>query len=376
MPAGIYINIPFVRKLSFHLNSGTEVWKKNLGRKYLKALLEELQLFCQTCDSRPISADTIYFGGGSPTLYRASDLEKILSALGQNFAVSSDSEITLETDPASVSLSILEDLKSIGFNRIVLKVGSFGKKELETLKCTHTEKDSLKTFQNLRKAGFDNIDIDLLFGIPGQTFLLWQESLKKAVFLAPEHISIYSTEISKHSHTFKFLKSKKSKRPRNINEFYLWGIKFLEESGFRQYEISHFAREGKECRHNLKYWNDQFYLGFGTCAHSYIENKRWGNVCSSKDYFDKLKQKTWPRAFEEDLSQKQRMIEEIFSNLRQTKGIDLKKFQVQFGYSLEELKRKKIEKLISKNLVWLENSYLGLTKKGMIYCEEIVGELI
>ena len=292
-------------------------------------------------------ADSIYFGGGTPTCIGTDMLGRILLAIKRDFSVSGDAEISIEANPETVTEEKAENLRALGFNRVSMGVQSLDDGVLGKLGRVHNAEKALRSYGILRKAGFGNMNIDLMFGVPGQNMKKWEDSLDKVIALGPEHISFYSLQIEEGTPFYDEYKEGKLRIPSwDLNRsMYRLALEKLEAAGYVHYEVSNAAKPGFECRHNLKYWTMKPYLGFGTSAHSYLEGKRFFNtdgLCYIREYEENENS-------EDALAD--RMGDFVFTELRLIKGIDTEQFKELFGKNFEDvfgelLKDRKLQKYL------------------------------
>ncbi|MCJ7508111.1 MAG: radical SAM family heme chaperone HemW [candidate division Zixibacteria bacterium] len=372
MSFSIYLHIPFCISKCPYCDFASIPLDQNLTEKYLSALLSEIKSFSG------FKADTIYLGGGTPTVLKLEQLDKIMRAVKKHYTLTRNCEITIEANPNTLDEKKVAELKNIGFNRMSLGIQSFNDKELKGLGRIHTASQAIQSFNLLKKGGFKNIGLDLIFGIPEQTLNSWKSSLKKAIELSPQHISTYSLTIESETRFYQMEKEGKIKLPTDekVRQMYLWAIDYLNLKGYKQYEISNFSLPGFESKHNLNYWNHKEYLGFGTSAHSFYKNKRWGNVRGVREYVELMKKKGRATEFEENLSRGQLITEAIFLGLRRIEGIDLKKFHKDFKVKLENIRKDKITRLIKLGFLSKQVNSLCLTKKALPVADSIIVSLI
>ncbi len=372
MPLSLYLHIPFCLAKCPYCDFTSGVFAEKVMQDYVIALRSELK------NSSGGQIDTIYFGGGTPTLLRSEQLDEIMKDIHQNHMLSHNCEITIEANPKTLDKMKVWKLKEIGFNRPSLGIQSFNDKELKTLGRIHKSEDAVGSFNLLKQGGFENIGLDLIFGIPGQTLRSWNKSLEQAVCLTPQHISVYSLSLGEKTRLYQLVRQGEIKVPSDekVRQMYLWAIDYLSLKGYRQYEISNFSLSGFESRHNLNYWNHKEYLGFGASAHSFYKNQRWGNTKDVKEYIRSIKKKGGIIEFKETLSKEQLMIETIFLGLRKTQGIDLKKFHRDFGIRFEDIKKDKIDYLIKTEFLSKQDNFLRLTKKALPLADSIILELV
>ena len=315
--AGIYIHIPFCQAKCIYCDFYSVADRNNEIPEFIDLICEEINLFFEH-NKYNWNFDTIFFGGGTPSLLDASSIESILNTLKKHIDLSNISEFTIETNPGEVDIHRLKDFLSIGANRLSLGFQSFDDKLLSFMGRLHSSKDCIKTYDNARKAGFNNINADLIFDIPGQTMQRWKNDLKKLVNLDPEHISTYSLTVEKNTNLFKLVKSGKVVMPSETIdiEMYTYLLNFLKEQNYIQYEVSNHSKENYKCNHNLHYWKNDPYLSFGPSAHSYDMKRRWWNINNLSLYSESIKNNKLPIQDEEHLSAKDHFNELIFNGLR------------------------------------------------------------
>lgn len=373
MNPGIYIHIPYCKSKCGYCDffSITDQSDKN---DFLKYLLTEIKLYSVLYQTDQ-SFDTIYIGGGTPSLLSIENLQSIIESLNQSFSISDNVEVTMEVNPGTVDLEKLKCFKTIGINRLSIGIQSFNNNDLQRLERIHTAGEAINCFNMSRESGFENINIDLIYALPEQNIQQWEENLFNAVQLSPEHISAYNLTFEKDT-KFSLLRKTghlHSHRESTEKEFFNITHDYLEKEGYVHYEISNFAKSDDHIsRHNIKYWQHIPYFGFGPSAHSFWNNMRWGNVCSMKDYISSLKEENRPILFEETLSVKEKMFEYIFLSLRTYNGIDLKDFEQQFIVNFTKKYEHIITPLLNKNFAILTKDFFKLTKNGMIICDEIL----
>ncbi len=378
MPFGLYLHFPFCSKIcpycDFYVLRASEA-KRGAFLPYYK---KELALLSQ---KRPglftQKLQTLYFGGGTPSLLDSVRLKGLLKTIQDYFTLDPNAEITLEANPNDTMNERPEEFRILGVNRLSIGVQGLNDSELKTLGREHTARQAIEAAQNAHKSGFENFTLDLIFGLPGQTLDSWKQTLDQAVKLQPTHFSTYSLTIEERTPFFKLQEQGKLHLPPDevCQEMYLTGVEFLEQNGYLQYEISNFARSGFESKHNRNYWQRESYLGIGPSAHSFHGAKRWANVRSLNIYQEKLERGELPLEFEEAIDLKQALEEAIFLGLRQKDGIDLDKFTAEFGYDLEQGKNTLIQKLIAQNYAKLTAEKLQLTPLGLYLSDRIAAEL-
>jgi oxygen-independent coproporphyrinogen-3 oxidase len=376
--SGIYIHIPFCERKCIYCDFYS-VENLNLIDRFTESLLKEIEIFSIEADFFNDSIfDTIYFGGGTPSLLEPAQIEKILNKLSQSFKISSNPEITLETNPGTVDKRKLLEFKNLGVNRISFGVQSFFDDDLKFLGRIHTGEDAFKCVNDSFEVGFENVSIDLIFGLPGQTVEKWLENLKFAVSLNVPHISAYNLIVERGTPLHELVSLGKVEIPEDEIQAQLYErtIDFLENAGYVHYEVSNYAFEGFECRHNLKYWQYENYIGFGPSAHSFWINKRWWNFANLNKYINALDLGKIPVANFEILDE-EKMIEEFIYLCLRSKGINVARFKGKFGFEFVDGDIKdEIEELERADYITIEDDFIKLTPKGFLLCDEIVLRLI
>jgi len=367
--AGLYIHIPFCLSKCVYC-SFYSLGSTSLIPDYLAALQREIKFYRKYFDS----FDTIYIGGGTPSLLKADQLAGILSSIHKTYKIAANAEITLEANPGDISREYLEALKSIGINRLNIGIQSFSDKILKFLGRRHSAKEAVAAIDVARQAGFDNLGIDLIYGVFGGGIKSWENTLQKAVALEPEHISCY--QLSLDAQTPLYQRYAKENLPMLTEDqelqFFLTTSSQLEAAGYIHYEVSNFARaEELQSRHNMKYWRHAPYLGLGPAAHSFLDNKRWWNKPSVRDYIKELAEGKMPLDGSEKLIPDQLQLEALFLGLRTRAGIDLKLYQKKYGLDLLAAKKQVIEKLRENNLVKLEQGFLIPTLYGLAVADSL-----
>lgn len=366
--SGIYIHIPFCKSRCSYCDFATDVYRNNdTVERYVNALCTEIDNF----DLRNTNAvETIYFGGGTPSLLTSNQLEKILNTIHKNFSVLPKIEFTLEMNPATVTLEKLKDFKNLGVNRASFGVQTFDDRALKLLARGHDANDARKTFELLRQANFENISFDLIAGLPNQTLQNWEDNLNQALDLQPEHLSLYLLEIHEATPLAEQIRSKRQPLPDEdlAAEMYELMLEKVAKFGYRQYEISNFSKLDFESKHNNKYWLCEPVLAFGVSAHSFDGKSRWANERDTNEYVRKIEKGHSPIVYDEKIDLAS---EFIFLNLRLSKGLNLLEYEERFSIDLQDKFAEDLESLKEADLIKFENNHLKLTRKGMVYSNEV-----
>ena len=304
-------------------------------------------------------------------------IASILERVGKSFNVRNDAEITMETNPGTVDESKLREFKNIGINRLSVGIQSFNDNELRFLTRIHDSKTAVETVENADSAGFNNISLDLIFNLPKQTKKKWISNLQQAVKLPVKHISAYSLILERGTILNKMILDGKVKMQDDDHDANLYEttIDFFETNGFHQYEVSNFSFPGYECLHNISYWNYTDYFGFGTSAHSFIDNRRWWNFSSAKRYIAEVRERGNAVAGSEELSVIQNHNEYVMLALRSS-GIKLSEYNRRFGNDWLKEKNRYLQKLKNDNLITVNDDHIRLTKRGYAVCDEILQNIL
>jgi oxygen-independent coproporphyrinogen-3 oxidase len=320
---------------------------------------------------------SIYFGGGTPSLMEPDYIREIIDTIKEKFNVAENSEITLETNPGTVSLEKLKKFQEAGINRLSIGIQSFENEDLKFLTRIHNSETAIKTVNDAAQSGFENISLDLIFNLPNQTKEKWKENLKQAIDLPIKHISAYSLILERGTILNKMVLDEKVKiKDEDYDaELYSTTIDFLTANGFNQYEVSNFAKPGFECVHNNAYWHYTDYFGFGTSAHSFINNKRWWNFSSLKMYIENIERLGNAVAGSETITPEKALNEFVMLELRSS-GLNIKEFGNLFGDSWLKEKYPYFELLKKNDFVKISTGLIKMTNKGYAICDEILKELL
>ncbi len=366
----IYIHVPFCDHKCIYCDFYSIITNDNIDN-YIVSLKREITSYSnQLIDKNIIS---VFFGGGTPSLMGTSQIDEILTLLSSNFNMDPKAEITLETNPGTVDLNKLADFMNIGINRLSVGVQSFNDDDLKFLTRIHDRKTAIDTIKNASKAGFENINLDLIFSIPKQKKEVWKDNLKLAMELPITHISAYSLILEKGTILNKMVLDGSIKlRDEDFDASqYEYTIDFLTSNGFEQYEVSNFCRTGFECEHNLAYWEHKNYIGFGPSAHSFVSNNRWWNFSSLKMYMDSIEREGKAVRGTEVLSQKELEQEFIMLTLR-SKGLDLNHLKKMYGNEWTSNNFNYLNKLVEDGYIIWSDNFIKFTKAGYLLCDEIL----
>ena len=384
----IYVHIPFCAKKCAYCDFLSFPGNMRMRREYTDKLLEEIRI--QSSFVREYQVDTIFLGGGTPSVLDVTDITAIMGTLKEHYDIAPDAEITIEVNPGTVKMEGLVAYREAGINRVSMGLQSADDTELRYLGRIHTYDEFLKSFQRVRMAGFTNVNVDLISAIPGQTPESWRNTLKKTAMLKPEHISAYSLIVEEgtpfydryggHVEMESYEMSPEERRrlmalpdlpdEDTEREMYYMTRNCLAEQGYERYEISNYARPGFECRHNVGYWTGTGYLGLGLGASSYLEGCRFHNTSDFQSYvsahFDD--EAEFCQALRQDMEQlsvKSKMEEFMFLGLRLTRGVSVEGFITRFGQSIRNVYGDVIDKLEREGLLEHKNGYYHLTERGL-----------
>jgi len=377
MHSGIYIHIPFCESKCGYCDFFS-ITDFDLVNKFLSGLENEIAIYGREYNKNEIF-DTIYIGGGTPSVLSYQQITYLLNSIYKKFKISESAEITIEVNPGTVNKSKLAELNKMGINRLSIGIQSFNNKELQFLGRIHNAEQSVESIHYAKEAGYKNISIDLIYALPAQPISSWEYSMRKAIELNPEHISAYNLSIEKGTSFFDLKKNGKLKSLSELKEleFYELTDITLFEAGYNHYEISNFAiGEENISKHNYKYWQHYNYLGFGPSAHSFWNNQRWGNYKSVEKYISNLEKNIKPVEFTETLTVKDLEFEHIFLSLRTYLGLNLTNFQNRFNCDFRNKYESVFLKLIEAQYAEIDNTYFKLTNRGMAIYDEILPAFI
>lgn len=369
--SSLYIHIPFCKNKCLYCDFPSFHGKDNFMDNYIDALCKEIEVK----STKEIS--TIFIGGGTPTYLDVKNIEKLGKVLA-NLRVAENLEFTVEGNPGTFTREKLLALKEMGVNRLSIGLQAFQNTLLKKIGRIHRIEDFIKSYNLAREVGFNNINVDIMFGLPDQTLEMWVETLNEIIKLNPEHISAYSLIIEEGTPFYSMDLEEKLKLPSEDTEreMYRKTKEILEKNNYFQYEISNFSKEGKQCRHNLVYWDLNEYIGCGSAAHSFIENKRISNTEDIKVYIDKMREKN--DATEEiHMNSRNESIEEfMFMGLRKINGVSIKEFYNRFNIDINCLYKDVIEKFINNGLLLKNRDNLRLSDRGVELSNIVMQEFL
>ena len=367
---GIYIHIPFCKQKCFYCDFVSYANQDKYFQKYVQALNKEINNFI---DNNEFEVQTIYIGGGTPSLIDAKYIEEILHIFEKRNLLKEAKEVTIEVNPGTVTEEKLRNYKNSGVNRLSIGLQSTEDKILKQIGRIHCYDDFLNTYKMAREVGFKNINVDLMIGLPNQKILDVKNSLEKIIKLEPEppnHISVYSLIVEENTPIEKMLESGELELPdEELERNMYWYVKnFLELNGYKHYEISNFAKLGNESKHNLDCWNQKEYVGFGVAAHSYIDDVRYGNIGNVEEYIKNCENGEFGKnkvidEVENDIFSKEK--EFMLIGLRKIEGVLIQDFKNKFGENPIFVFKDELKKLVDENLLIVDFDRIKLTNKGL-----------
>jgi oxygen-independent coproporphyrinogen-3 oxidase len=373
--AGLYVHIPFCSSRCSYCDFATGLYQTELAERYVRGLIREIG----SAPHKGETIDTIYFGGGTPSLLTPEQLDRIVASLHERFNVAADSEITLEINPGSATPEKLRAFRGLGVNRASFGAQTFDDAELAKLGRSHNSADALRTFADLRDAGFTNVSFDLIAGLPGQTLERWQRNIKQALDLAPEHLSFYLLEV--HSGTPLAEHIRRGIQPQPDEDLagvmYEWMLEQAAAAGYEHYEISNLCRPGFHSRHNVKYWTAAPYYGFGCSAHSYVgDTRRWSNHRDVLKYVEMIESGASPVVEEQQLTETDVRAEAVFLGMRLMQGVDLRRYRESFGVDLRDEHADDLDRFCKAGLVELDGDLIRLTRTGALLSNEVFAAFV
>ncbi len=376
---GLYIHVPFCSAICNYCNFNRGLFDADLKTRYVEALITEIRT--QSASRNPqsaMAADTIYFGGGTPSLLEPDEIARIIRACDEAFDVSADREVTMEANPETVTQARLAAFRAAGVNRLSFGVQSFREDELRRLSRLHTADRARAALGEARAAGFDNVSLDLMMWLPEQRVSDWLESVDAAIALRPDHLSLYLLEIYPNAPLREDMaRARWSQAPDDdAATMYLEAMGRLEEAGLEQYEISNVARQGRRSRHNLKYWTDGEWLGFGCGAHSTRDASRWKNISSTTDYINVVARGESPAADLRRLTPAEQLGDALFTGLRLVDGIDTNAIQSRYGVDVWRRFGADLERFVDAGWLRRCGSRLHLTRQGMLLAHEVMSVFV
>lgn len=374
---GLYIHIPFCKSKCLYCDFNSYAGEDYKIPAYFNVLQKEIGMYREILKSYTV--DSIYIGGGTPSFVDVNYIYDVLNACNQNYSISSNAEITIESNPGTLTLENLVSYKSFGINRLSIGLQACQDEILKKIGRIHTNKDFVQNYHMAREAGINNINIDLMFGLPDQSMDDWEETISNVIQLNPDHISCYSLIIEKDTKFSKLMDEGLLNLPseENEREMYNKAIKKLTANEYNHYEISNFSKANMECRQNLKYWHCLEYAGIGAGAHSYLNNIRYWNSNAIEEYILMIEgQGQLPTVGREHIDENESTKEFIILGLRMINGVSKEEFKHRFNRSIETMYFNQIQKVIEMGLLEDIGDRLKLTEKGLDLANEVLMEFI
>ena len=372
---GLYIHIPFCKQKCSYCDFCSYANKESFIKRYIQCVLKEIievgnnnKIDFENGKDDLFSVKTIYIGGGTPSLIESKYIVQIMEEIKSNFELDENAEITIEVNPGTVTLEKLEDYNKVGINRLSIGLQSTHEHLLKEIGRIHTYLDFLDTFRFAREAGFENINVDLMIGLPNQTLAEVQDSIEEIVSMEPEHISVYSLILEENTPLFKKVEEGLELPNEDLERKMYWAVKqTLEQNNYIHYEISNFAKKGYESKHNLDCWNQKEYIGFGIAAHSYTNGIRYSNIENIEQYIknydeDKTEENL---VFHEKQDMEAMQKEYMLLGLRKIDGVSIQEFKIKFVANPVFLYHSELEKLVNEELLEIDGDMIKLTNKGL-----------
>ena len=381
---GLYLHIPFCQAICSYCNFNRGLLDVELKRRYVTALETEIRSGLISPGVAPemspdlVSVDSIFFGGGTPSLLEPEEIARLLTACRETFRLASDTEITLETNPETATPERLAAFRDAGINRLSFGVQSFDDRELQRLGRIHSSQRAIEVIDAAKSLGFASVSFDLMLWLPEQTPASWYRTVDQAIRLSPDHLSLYLLELYPNAP----LKEEMARSGWSLTpdddaaEMYLEGLARLDAAGYLQYEISNVSRPGHRSRHNLKYWESGSWCGFGCGAHSTVDGVRWKNLAGTADYVTRIDAGQDVRQDVRALSSQERVEEALFTGLRLTDGIDGVAFAARWGIDPWDRYRDTLELRVEAGHIWRRAERFGLTRTGMLVANDVLSAFV
>ena len=382
---GLYVHVPFCSSICNYCNFNRGLFDEALKTRFVEALLKEMREGARgkgrgeiTPYPFPFAPDTLYFGGGTPSLLAPAEIRSIIDEARNSFGLAADAEVTIEANPETVTGDTLEQFRACGVNRLSFGVQSFRDDELKRLGRLHSAERAVQAVEMARAAGFDNVSIDLMMWLPGQDVAQWLASVDAAIRVDPDHLSLYILEVYPHlplkQEIDRYGWTQQSDE--GAAEMYESAMARLDEAGYQQYEISNVCRRDRESRHNMKYWTDGAWLGFGPGAHSTWRGDRWRNIASTADYIDKVGAGVSVTAERRTLSNDERLGDALFTGLRLNAGVDMEILSRRYGVDVWARFSDRLAPFLDAGILLRQEARLRLTRPGMLLANEVMSVFV
>lgn len=362
---GIYIHIPFCSSKCYYCDFRSESGNDEEQKKYVKMLIDELQMYKLDLESRVVS--TVFIGGGTPSILKAELIAEIMKYIKSNYRLKTECEITIECNPGTLSIDKLTTYKNSGINRLSIGLQTYNDKELKSIGRIHNIKEFEESITNAKVVGFKSINVDIIYGLPNQSIESLRKTVNRVIELDIDHVSAYSLKIEEGTRFYSMYEKNEidTVSDEEDREMYYLVRELLKNNGINQYEISNFAKENHESRHNKIYWLNREYLGIGLAAHSFFNNERYSNYTNFNEYYKSIELNSKPIDIIEKKTKEDLIVESIFLGLRLVEGINISEINTRFNISIEDLYKDKIEKLEKKGLIERRQGFIRLTSYGM-----------
>ncbi|HEY0284907.1 MAG TPA: radical SAM family heme chaperone HemW [Vicinamibacterales bacterium] len=390
---GLYVHVPFCSSICNYCNFNRGLFDETLKTRFVEALLQEMQeaargirekapggVFARSTPKTPPGAffDTLYFGGGTPSLLTPTEIRSIIDAGCDSLGLTADAEITLEANPETVTAFTLEQFRTAGVNRLSFGVQSFRDEELKRLGRLHTAERAMQAVELARAAGFDNVSIDLMMWLPGQDVAQWLTSVDAAIRVNADHLSLYILEVYPHLPLKQDIdRYGWTQVPDDAAaDMYESAMARLDAAGYEQYEISNVSRAGRESRHNVKYWTDGDWLGFGPGAHSTWDGTRWRNLASTEEYIDRIARGESAVVDRRTLTDEERLGDALFTGLRLSCGVDVDLLSMRYGVDIWRRFGDRLAPFLEAGILLRQDARLRLTRPGMLLANEVMSVFV
>ncbi|RHW38589.1 oxygen-independent coproporphyrinogen III oxidase [Lysinibacillus yapensis] len=378
MARGVYIHIPFCHQICNYCDFNKVYFKNQPVDEYIEAVGKEIEMAVSQTPEQFQQIETIFLGGGTPTALSAKQIERLLKLIGASLPTKQLIEFSSEANPDELSEDKLEALLAGGVNRLSMGVQSFDQTLLKKLGRTHANEHVFETIKQAKKAGFENISIDLMYGLPGQTMDQWQDTLERALDLDLPHYSAYSLIVEpKTIFYIQYAKGKLHLPTEDLEaEMYDLLMRRMEDNHKQQYEISNFAIEGRQSTHNKIYWDNDEYAGFGAGAHGYLKGKRYSNIGPIKKYIESINNNELPILHRHEVTNEEKCEEQMFLGLRKNDGVSFEEFETKLGVSMKETFGNEIAKLVREGLLIEDEKGVKLSRKGRFVGNEVFQQFL
>lgn len=371
MVRGVYLHIPFCHQICNYCDFNKFFFHNQPVDEYIESIGKEMHLWEEQLNGSQI--ETIFIGGGTPTSLSESQLERLFTFIHQYIPMDGVIEFTSEANPDELTFEKMQLMRQFGVNRLSMGVQTFDQELLKVLGRTHSNEHVYEVIENAKKIDFPSISIDLMYGLPNQTMEQWQNSLQLANSLNIPHISAYSLLVEPKTIFYNLMSKGKLSLPGEDLEAKMYGylLDEMTKQGYNQYEISNFAKEGKESKHNLIYWDNDEYIGLGAGAHGYANGIRYSNHGPLKKYMNMIEQNEKPIMLQKEVTSIEKMEEEMFLGLRKNAGVSIDRFNHRYSQSIQKVYGKEIEELKHKGFIIIENGHVKLTRRGRFVGNEV-----